>query len=558
MSERNHGRRYSFKEKKEILDYLEKHTYKDTSEKFKISETTLSRWRKEIKSGSKINKKKIIISLPKFWLEYLNEQIESDVWEDYSDAVLNTIRNYSRNQKSMKNADSKYVEKVKQLIPKLLELNPNIDAMLVSREDEVIYESEQWGSTEGTENLIEIWKRTYEKWINGPPWWKTESKRSGRIKEFEFQNKKYHIRDMSVKHLVGVRKIEVPSPIEEDHEKTKFILGLKRKLAENHVHIFAKGNNIEGNSLLLAMDTLKRVAMGSLPPISEESSIPTKEMLKADLENKLQKRKEYIEKSQNLPSRSDEYIGRRKKELAKNYAWWEAEKERTFKLKTYPILMRVATKVNVPLEFEEKKVLEALEKQLGKKIERISPDFEQEISRNDFMPAKNGKLIPLKSLVKLPWMHVDEYFAAHKFPCHYIALDGKIILLTLLSMNLSGISSEITKFENLTYLNLNSNNLIDLPKRISNLISLENMFLDNNKFTIIPEGILELPSLQKLSMQNNKISQIPIGLTQNFEKYKRIFPGIGECRLDFSGNKITHESLSLEQKELVRQLILLI
>ena len=73
MSERSHGRRYSFAEKKEILDYLERNTYKDTSEKYKISETTLSRWKKTIKSGSKKNRLKIIISLPKFWLEYLNE-----------------------------------------------------------------------------------------------------------------------------------------------------------------------------------------------------------------------------------------------------------------------------------------------------------------------------------------------------------------------------------------------------------------------------------------------------------------------------------------------------
>ena len=94
MSEKHHGRRYLFPEKKEILKYLEKHTYKDTSEKYRISEPTLARWRNMIKSESKKNKVKLVISLPKFWLEYLNEQIESDVWEDYSDAILNVIRYY--------------------------------------------------------------------------------------------------------------------------------------------------------------------------------------------------------------------------------------------------------------------------------------------------------------------------------------------------------------------------------------------------------------------------------------------------------------------------------
>lgn len=265
MSERNHGRRYSFVEKKEILDFLERNTYKVTSEKYGISETTLSRWKKALKSGSKKNRSKIIISLPKFWLEYLNEQIEADEWEDYSDAFLSILRDHFRGQTSNRKEDSKYLENVKVIIPKLLELNPNIDAMLLSRENEVIYKSELWGSTEGIQNLIENWKKMYDEWINNPPWWKTESKRSGKVREFEFQNKKYNIRDMSVKHLIGVKKIGVLPPTGEDQEKTKFLLGLKRKLTENYVYIFAKVNDIEGNSLLLAMDTLKRTAMGVIP-----------------------------------------------------------------------------------------------------------------------------------------------------------------------------------------------------------------------------------------------------------------------------------------------------
>ena len=79
MSEKIHGRRYSFPEKKEIIKYLEDHTYKDTCEKFGVSEPTLARWKKLIKSKSKKNKLKLVISIPKFWFQYLTEQIESDV-----------------------------------------------------------------------------------------------------------------------------------------------------------------------------------------------------------------------------------------------------------------------------------------------------------------------------------------------------------------------------------------------------------------------------------------------------------------------------------------------
>ena len=149
MSERDHGRRYSFEEKKEILGYLEQHTYKVTSEKYEISETTLSRWKKAIKSGSKKNNSKIIISLPKFWLEYLNEEIESDVWENYSDAFLSILRDHFKNQKSMQNADSKYLEEVKEVIPNLIDLNPDIDSMLLASSNEEFIKQSDGGLLKG-------------------------------------------------------------------------------------------------------------------------------------------------------------------------------------------------------------------------------------------------------------------------------------------------------------------------------------------------------------------------------------------------------------------------
>jgi Leucine-rich repeat (LRR) protein len=42
------------------------------------------------------NRTKIVVSLPNFWLERLNEDIVAGVWSDYSDAVIDIIRTYFR------------------------------------------------------------------------------------------------------------------------------------------------------------------------------------------------------------------------------------------------------------------------------------------------------------------------------------------------------------------------------------------------------------------------------------------------------------------------------
>lgn len=42
------------------------------------------------------NRTKIVVSLPNFWLERLNDDIVAGVWSDYSDAVIDIIRTYFR------------------------------------------------------------------------------------------------------------------------------------------------------------------------------------------------------------------------------------------------------------------------------------------------------------------------------------------------------------------------------------------------------------------------------------------------------------------------------
>ncbi|MHA1521609.1 MAG: leucine-rich repeat domain-containing protein [Promethearchaeota archaeon] len=47
-------------------------------------------------NDSKKNMTKIIVAMPNFWLDRLNEDILTGVWKDYSDAVLDIIRTYFR------------------------------------------------------------------------------------------------------------------------------------------------------------------------------------------------------------------------------------------------------------------------------------------------------------------------------------------------------------------------------------------------------------------------------------------------------------------------------
>jgi len=44
------------------------------------------------------NRTKIVLSVPNFWLERLNGDIMSGIWNDYSDAIVDIIRNYFRSQ----------------------------------------------------------------------------------------------------------------------------------------------------------------------------------------------------------------------------------------------------------------------------------------------------------------------------------------------------------------------------------------------------------------------------------------------------------------------------
>ncbi len=77
------------------------------------------------------NRTKIVVSLPNFWLERLNEDIVAGVWTDYSDAVIDIIRTYFRTRMEdipkKSPALSKLVGLREEMMGELEERSTNID-----------------------------------------------------------------------------------------------------------------------------------------------------------------------------------------------------------------------------------------------------------------------------------------------------------------------------------------------------------------------------------------------------------------------------------------------
>jgi len=271
------------------------------------------------------------------------------------------------------------------------------------------------------------------------------------------------------------------------------------------------------------MNTLKKTAMGVVSTLIDVNV--TKELLQMD--DKTNYKAIMERRSKNWRASQGKY----KEKI-------QMEQNKIFQIKTIPTLLQLATQVNYSLKPEEKEVLDTIEKQLGKTIERITADPEQETSKSN--------------LWKIPWVNPDMDFPVNKFPCHYLALNGEIILLSLFNLGLPEMPTGILKLKNLTYLCLALNNITDLPTAFSNLKSLEGLNLNNNQFTDVPNCLIELPRVHNLYMRNNKISKIPVALTDAWhtrlkDPSYQISWNIPDY-LVFSGNPIEHNSLSKEQE----------
>ena len=352
MSEEKHGRRYSTFKKKEILKFLEKHTYKETNDMYDVSEPTLSRWKKWLKKEKEKEKMKkntqITISLPQFWLNYLNDQIAAKIWLNYSDAMLDAIRYYFKSQKSIQRTDPKYLDNIERVI-KLVSRNPDINSVLLTDSNEIIYKNNQWESIEGVHDFISDWQNIPKTWKPGHRWHITG------VPELIFQGNEYHIRDISVKHLMCAPK----------GHTNGFLMGLKRKLDSGDIFILVKTiNNDLKTSMLVVMDGLKKIAMGLPASYLVESreitaGIPTsynyEEMPISELKNVLEARKEYVDKSQDIMSEyrgvvwgAPEGAGKTREELTELLNSRLREKYGDDIVDDYPFIKHIKNKLRTP------------------------------------------------------------------------------------------------------------------------------------------------------------------------------------------------------------------
>ncbi|MFX0103095.1 MAG: helix-turn-helix domain-containing protein, partial [Candidatus Hodarchaeota archaeon] len=166
MGKNKTGRRYSEQEKYEILNYLQNHTYKDTSAFFNISEQTLARWKRSLSLSVSDQNAKIVLGIPSYWLDYLNDKIAQNVWENYDDAILNIIKSYDRTQKSLGSVqdDNEFISQLSVILEELIENNPEIDAILARNRISIEFQSKLWPSSE-VNPLLKGWNRflTHEK-----------------------------------------------------------------------------------------------------------------------------------------------------------------------------------------------------------------------------------------------------------------------------------------------------------------------------------------------------------------------------------------------------------
>lgn len=134
-------------------------------------------------------------------------------------------------------------------------------------------------------------------------------------------------------------------------------------------------------------------------------------------------------------------------------------------------------------------------------------------------------------------------------------IENLIYLRTLfLSGNkLECIPTELSKLENLWYLDLGSNGISEVPEKIPLPKNLENLNLRSNKFSDFPIGIVQMEKLKELELQNNQICDITCNIENmkslrhlniSNNKFKCIPKKLSKLQnlksIDITNNEVTH------------------
>ncbi len=150
------------------------------------------------------------------------------------------------------------------------------------------------------------------------------------------------------------------------------------------------------------------------------------------------------------------------------------------------------------LDPEERKILEKLEREIGKKIPLVSEMTDHSRIKNQGFISKQGHIVGISLY----------YYGLDQFPDSLKEFDS-LEYLDLSGNFISCIPSWINRFQKLKFFKLLSNNLLLVPESISELGSLEFFDLSGNKLVKVPESIKYLPSLKFLYLWANNIAPEP-------------------------------------------------
>ena len=495
MENQVHGRRYSPKEKGKILEYLETHTYKETCSQFNISEPTIARWKRAQASSVSDSKSKIIITISHYWLDYLNEKIQEDIWADYSTAVQDLLKHYARTQVNDNFTQNKItlISKIQTAVTQLNQQSFDYDQIAALTKHDILFQSNERETPNKYQALRRQWKRA----LYG-------RKNSNSI---TLDEQKYIILSFTPEQIVFLKQNTDTTEERAKNKQREYICGVRRKIDQKMCYFFMEISDTNQN-IMISLANLQRIVYNLPAPSSEH------------IDKYYNERRVKI--YQQVKSSDRQQI--------------EIKQARTERLKE--INDTFLTAIQTKLDELELFVLEKLEAKIGLHIPSLgeilestnSISYNQQLNEIECSPLiyenYNGHIVALRirgtQLAEIP-----EYIKEFK---HLNKLDLRDNKITTISEAIK----ELTELEDLY---LDNNQITQFPDNLRFPQSLINLDLSRNTMKIFPPIILELNNLRNLDLQSNEIGEIPRNIT-NLTSLRHI---------NLMGNKITKLPKELKQ-----------
>lgn len=157
-------------------------------------------------------------------------------------------------------------------------------------------------------------------------------------------------------------------------------------------------------------------------------------------------------------------------------------------------------------------------------------NIENKLVLNNILDDNLKKLDPVLNIAHLWQPNSCKLFALTKIPkevygfihlkeIHLGGSDG--YYMSGLTNQLTKITKELCKLENLELIALGENKLTRVPKQIYELKNLKSLYLHNNLISSLPESFGQLENLEILTLYNNPIIDFPQSMSQ-LKKLKKL------------------------------------